>query len=62
MDQLKLESVLPGMVINVLVFGGRHCRAHVVHHHEWHIERKSDQEEAARKAEVMAGDRYSRPD
>lgn len=52
-DRLKLESVLPGVVVNILVFGEIHYRAHVVTHHEWLVERKRDQEEAARKAKEL---------
>ncbi len=53
-DQLKLESVLSEEVVSILVFGELHYRAHVIHHHEWLVQRKRDQEEAARKAKELA--------
>jgi len=53
-DELKLESVLPQAVVSILVFGELHYRANAIHHHEWLVERKRDQEEAARKAKELA--------
>lgn len=53
-DQPKLESALREVVVSILVFGELHYRAHTVHHHEWLVQRKRDQEEAARKAKELA--------
>jgi hypothetical protein len=53
-DRLKLESVLRDVVVSILVFGELHYRARTVHPHQWLVERKRDQEEAARKAKELA--------
>lgn len=53
-EKLKLESVLSDVVVSILVFGELRYRAHAIHHHEWLVQRKLDQEEAVRKAKELA--------
>ena len=53
-DKHSLESVITDVVVSLLAFGEIVHRAHAEHHHLRLIERKKEQEEAARKARELA--------